>query len=197
MNLLVVVEELLANPPRCGKTHIIAIDGPAGAGKTTLANALSLALKVHRNVNLIHLDEIYAGWDLALTPVLTEALSKILESVSSGNPAINTQYNWPLQQFTSTLEIAPSDVVIIEGVGSAQRVVRERATMTVWLDVDPHTGLERVLQRDIDPRTGLEPVLQRDGRAIREQMHLWQVREQAHFLADATRENVDFILSTI
>ena len=183
MNLLVVVEGFLAKPPRCGSTHLIAIDGPAGAGKTTLANELSLALKADRNVNLIHLDEIYAGWDLALTPLLTEALSKILESVSSEEPAIIPIYDWSVQQFTSTREIAPSDVIIFEGVGSGQRVVRERATMTVWLDIDPHTGLERVLQRD--------------GAAIKKQMQLWQIREAAHFLADATRENVDFILSTI
>ncbi len=183
MNLLTVVEDFLLNPARCGSTHLIAIDGPAGAGKTALANELSLALKAHRNVNLIHLDEIYSGWDLALTPVLTDSLSKILESISAGKPAIIPIYNWPIQQFRSTREIAPCDVLILEGVGSAQRVVRERATMTIWLDIDPSTGLERVLKRD--------------GIAIREHMQLWQVREKAHFLADATRENVDFILSTI
>jgi uridine kinase len=183
MNLLTVVQDFLINPARCGTTRFIAIDGPAGAGKTTLANALSQALRADRNVNLIHLDEIYAGWDMALTPTLTASLSKILEIISSGKSTHIPIYDWTAQQFTSTREVSPCDVIILEGVGSAQRVVRERATMTIWLDIDPHTGLERVLQRD--------------GIAIREQMQLWQVREQAHFLADATRENVDFVLSAI
>ena len=183
MNLLTVVRDFLLNPARCGYTQLIAIDGPAGAGKTTLANALLLALQADRNVNLIHLDEIYAGWELALTPALTASLSKILETVSSGVSTLIPIYDWTVQQFTSTREVSPCDIIILEGVGSAQRVVRERATMTIWLDIDPHTGLERVLQRD--------------GLAIREQMQLWQVREKAHFLADATRENVDFVLSAI
>jgi uridine kinase len=183
MNLLTAVEDFLLKPARCGNTRLIAIDGPAGAGKTTLANALTLALKTHRSVNLIHLDEIYAGWELALSPLLTLSLSKILESVSSGESAVIPIYDWSIQQFTSAREISPCEVLIFEGVGSAQRVVRERATMTIWLDIDQHTGLERVLQRD--------------GTAITDQMHLWQIREEAHFIADATRANVDFILSTI
>jgi uridine kinase len=120
---------------------------------------------------------------ILLTPALTDSLSKILESVSAGKPAIVPIYDWLIQQFTATREVAPCDVIIFEGVGSAQSVVRDRATMTIWLDIDPRTGLERVLRRD--------------GTAIKERMQLWQIREKEHFIADATRENVDFILSTI
>lgn len=183
MNLLTVVEDFLLKPSRCGSTQVIAIDGPAGAGKTTLANGLALALQADQKVNLIHLDDIYAGWEMALTPALTASLSQILETVSSGESTCIPVYDWTVQEFTTTREIAPCDILILEGVGSAQRIVREIATMTVWLDIDPSTGLERVLHRD--------------GMEIREHMQLWQVREEAHFLADATRENVDLILSTV
>lgn len=183
MNLVKAVEDLLLTPARCGSTHIIAIDGRAGAGKTTLANELCLALSLHRKVTVIHLDEIYAGWELALTQMLTDSLFKILESLSSNKTLIVPIYDWAWGQFDSTREISPCDLIIIEGVGSAQRVVREFATATIWIDIDPPTGLERVLGRD--------------GVAIKEQMKLWQVREEEHFLSDATRENADFILSTL
>lgn len=183
MNLVKAVEDLLLTPARCGSTHIIAIDGRAGAGKTTLANELCLALSLHRKVTVIHLDEIYAGWELALTQTLTDSLSKILESLSSNKTLIVPTYDWALGQFDSTREISPCDLLIMEGVGSAQRVVRQFATATIWIDIDPSTGLERVLGRD--------------GVAIKEQMKLWQVREEEHFLSDATRENADFILSTL
>lgn len=183
MNLVKAVEDLLIAPSKCGSTHIIAIDGPAGAGKTTLSKELFLALSIHHKVDVIHLDEIYAGWDLALTQTLTDSLSEILESLSSNKTLTVPVYDWAWEQFDSTREIAPCDLIIIEGVGSAQRVVREFATATIWIDIDPHTGLERVLSRD--------------GEAIKEQMKLWQMREKEHFLSDATRENVDFILSTL
>lgn len=183
MNLVTAIEDLLIAPPRCGSTHVIAIDGRAGAGKTTLANELSLALSLHRKVTVIHLDEIYAGWELALGDSLTVSLSQILKSISAGQIATFPIYDWAWEQFDSTREISPCDVIIIEGVGSAQRVVRAQATASIWIDIDPHTGLERVLGRD--------------GVAIEEQMKLWQVREEEHFLSDATRENADFILSTL
>lgn len=182
MNLVKTIEDLLIAPPLCGRTHIIAIDGRAGAGKTTLANELALALSIHRKVTLIHLDEIYAGWKLALGEELTVSLSRILTSISAGEIATVPVYDWATEKFTSTRQISPCDLIIIEGVGSAQRVVRDQATVTIWIDIDPKTGLERVLGRD--------------GVAIKEQMKLWQISEEKHFLADATRENVDFILST-
>lgn len=92
-------------------------------------------------------------------------------------------YDWAWEQFDSTREIFPCDLIIFEGVGSAQRVVREFATATIWIDIDPQTGLQRVLDRD--------------GTTIEVEMKLWQEREEEHFHADATRENVDFILSTL
>jgi len=183
MNLVAVVEEILTKPPRCGTTHIIAIDGRAGSGKTTLANELSLALSLHLKVTVIHLDEIYAGWELALSDALRISLSRILKSISTGESITVPIYDWTKERFDSTREISPCDLIIIEGVGSAQRVVRDLATASIWLDIDQQTGLKRVLGRD--------------GIAIENQMNQWQAREEAHFLSDATRENADFILSTI
>lgn len=182
MNIVSALEELMAEPSRCGATHIIAIDGRAGAGKTTLASELFLALSTNHKVSLIHLDEIYAGWELALSHTLTESLSKILESVKRGETATFPVYDWKEGEFNSTREISPCDLIIIEGVGSAQSLVREFATATILIDIDPDTGLRRVLERD--------------GAAIEEEMIQWQIREEEHFHADATRENVDFILST-
>ncbi len=183
IDLTLALEDLLSSPPRCGKAHVIAIDGPAGAGKTTLANELFLSLSLHHNVELIHLDEMYAGWDLALTKTLTETLSQVLETLSVGNMATYPIYDWTWGQFDSDRQIFPCDVLIIEGVGSAQKLVREFATATIWLDIDPEIGLRRVLDRD--------------GNQIEEQMNRWQIRESEHFRADSTRENADFILSTV
>ena len=54
MNLVTEIQEQLLAPPKSGKTHLIAIDGRAGAGKTTLAKELTLALSAHHQVGLIH-----------------------------------------------------------------------------------------------------------------------------------------------
>lgn len=183
MNIVNAIEDLMAQPSRCGATHIIAIDGRAGAGKTTLAQELFLAFSLDRKVTVIHLDEIYAGWDLALTDTLKNSLVQILESVRSGGSTKFPIYDWAQGRFNETREITPCDLIIIEGVGSAQSLVREYATVTIWLDIDPQTGLRRVLARD--------------GSRIHDQMNRWQIREEEHFRTEATRENADFILSTL
>lgn len=183
MDLVKVVEDIMLVSPRCGSTHVLAIDGRAGAGKTTLANDLCLALRSKYSVTLIHMDELYEGWDCALSGSLTERLSNLLEDVSRGAPHQLPTYDWSATAFNSYREIAPTRILILEGVGSAQRIVREFATAIIWLDIDSKTGLTRVLERD--------------GRVSEPFMSRWQVNEDEHHRREKTRENADFVLSTI
>ena len=182
MNLTVALKDLLSQEARCGRTHVLAIDGRAGAGKTTLAVELFLALSLEKAVTLIHLDEIYDGWNGALDHSLSRKLADLLKEISEGNTYKLSIYDWSLNKYTREREIFPTDVLIIEGVGSAQAAVRKYATATIWLDISSPIGLSRVLERD--------------GGSIASEMIQWQVQEEAHFLADQTRENSDFILST-
>jgi uridine kinase len=182
MNLAVALSDLLSEETRCGNTHVIAIDGRAGAGKTTLAFELFLALSMKRSVTIIHLDEIYDGWEKALGGSLTKSLADLLSSISQAKSAILPIFDWTRGAFTSEKKIDPCDVLIIEGVGSAQTIVRTWATATIWLDIASEDGLKRVIERD--------------GGAIEHEMMKWQIQEEAHFLAEQTRENSDFILST-
>ncbi|HUW87995.1 MAG TPA: hypothetical protein VMW30_06440 [Candidatus Paceibacterota bacterium] len=183
MDLVKVVEEILLTPPRCGSTHVLAIDGRAGAGKTTLANNLFLALSATCPAALIHMDEMYEGWESALGESLTERLSNLLEDLSRGVPHQLPIYDWHVKAFNAFREIMPTCILILEGVGSAQRIVREFATATFWLDIDSETGLTRVLERD---EKISEPF-----------MSQWQVDEDEHHRREKTRENADFVLSTI
>ena len=50
---------------------LVCIDGPAGAGKTTLAELL---MARHPHARVMHLDDLYAGWDNALDATLTDRL---------------------------------------------------------------------------------------------------------------------------
>ena len=184
MNLITALEDLLIESTlKCGTTHIIAIDGRAGAGKTTLAHELFLAFSVTRDVRVIHLDEVYAGWEDALGKTLTRTLTELLQSLAKDQRYSLPIYNWNIMAFDSEREISPCDLIIIEGVGSAQSAVRKRASATIWLDIDPAIGLQRVLQRD-----GIE---------ISEQMKKWQLDEAKLFQGDQTQAKADFILSTM
>lgn len=183
MDLVKVIEEVLLAPPRCGSTHVLAIDGRAGAGKTTLASGLFMGLKATHSVTLIHMDDVYEGWEYALDRSLTRRLSNLLEDLSRGFPHQLPIYDWSARVFNSYRDIAPTHTLILEGVGSGQRIVREFATATMWLDVDSETGLRRVLERD--------------GIVSEPHMSQWQIDEDAHHHREKTRDSADFVLSTI
>lgn len=69
-----ILAATFARAKTCGEHYLIAIDGPAGAGKTSLANHLAESAPM-REPTILRLDDIYPGWDgLAQLPSLLEPL---------------------------------------------------------------------------------------------------------------------------
>ena len=161
---------------------LYAIDGPAGAGKTTYAAQLEAELSLNATVKIIHMDDLYNGWDNALSNALSEILDRISTAHLAGRECVIKKFNWSTMQFDSEEIITPTDFLIIEGVGAAQQIVRESGAITYWLDIEPEIGLQRVLARD--------------GAHIEVQMRQWQIDQDKHFARDETRENCEFKLTS-
>ena len=161
---------------------LYAIDGPAGAGKTTYAAQLEAELSVNATVKTIHMDDLYNGWDNALSNALSEILDRISTAHLAGRECVIKKFNWSTMQFDSEEIITPTDFLIIEGVGAAQQIVRESGAITYWLDIETEIGLQRVLARD--------------GAHIEVQMRQWQIDQDKHFARDETRENCEFKLTS-
>ena len=161
---------------------IIAIDGPAGAGKTTLASTLSLALAQNFSVTLIHMDDLYAGWDDALGEKLTQSLTWIISCHKAKKDLSFTPFNWSTYGFDATRNLPSTSLLILEGVGSSQIAIEEYLATSIWLDLDVEAGFQRVIQRD--------------GEHIAEAMKAWLDHQKQHFESDRTKERSEFILST-
>lgn len=161
---------------------LLAIDGPAGAGKTTLAAKLEAEYSAHSTVRTIHMDDLYDGWEGALGGALTQILGEITSAHLDGKEYTVKFFNWQLMKFDREETIVPTDYLILEGVGAAQAVVRNAGAVTYWLDIDAETGLKRVLARD--------------GAHIEKEMRQWQIQQSAHFAKDLTRENCEFKLTS-
>ena len=161
---------------------LLAIDGPAGAGKTTLASKLEAEYSAHSTVRTIHMDDLYDGWDNALGQYLTDTLQMITSAHVAGESCTIKLFNWHLMSFDREEVITPTDYLILEGVGAAQEIVRKAGATTYWLDIDAATGLQRVLARD--------------GAHIEKEMRQWQIQQSIHFAADKTRENCEFKLTS-
>jgi uridine kinase len=178
MQLIAALTDLCKEKTR----PIIAIDGPAGAGKTTLARELSLAFSPKISVQVIHMDDLYDGWDNALSKDLSKILQYLADQHESSSPAKIQRYNWLRSAFEESEELPVCDLLILEGVGSADKDLQYRFAALIWMEIDPADGLKRVLDRD--------------GAQVQDQMQKWLTTQAQHFLQHSTREKADFILTT-
>ena len=161
---------------------LIAIDGPAGAGKTTLAARFFKEFSTSKTVAVIQMDDLYDGWEDALDYRLTSRLTGIVEAFAAHSRFSIPIFNWTTLSFDSSQNIDPSEILIIEGVGAGQKAVRDAGAIVYWLDIEAEVGLARVLERD--------------GYEIESQMRQWQLDQDAHFLRDNTRANANHILTS-
>ena len=161
---------------------IIAIDGPAGAGKTTLASTVFLALSPHISTTVIHMDELYPGWENAIGDELTKSLTWVTSCHKAKKPLLYSSFNWVANEFADPKPHPSTHLLILEGVASAQIAIEESLATSIWLDLDPLIGYQRVIDRD--------------GENISREMTRWLVMQEQHFAADRTKERCEFLLST-
>ena len=161
---------------------LVAIDGPAGAGKTTLAAKFYEEFCNDKTVSVIHMDDLYNGWDNALSEPLTQKLKVITEAFLAHEVFQVEVFNWVTMKFDAIQKYEPVDILILEGVGAAQKIVRDAGAITYWLDVEPSIGLDRVLQRD--------------GFDMRARMLKWQIDQERHFERDLTRLKAHHIVTS-
>lgn len=161
---------------------IIAIDGPAGAGKTTLSEHLSAALSSRYKTTTIHMDSLYNGWSSPFDEHLSGALLKAVTSHKKADKLSLPQFDWSKNKFGTEQQITPCELLILEGVGASQSIVRPYLAASIWIDIDPEKGAERVLLRD--------------GESISKEMKEWLIKQEQHFLSEESEKSSDFVLTT-
>lgn len=176
-----VAVRALAAQPRCGEVVVVAIDGRSGAGKTTLAGGVELALGAAGTVAVLHMDQLYPGWDgLAESPALLTR--QVLEPLSRGEPAAYREWSWARERWAGTREVPPCRYLVVEGCGASVDPARAYAALTVFVDAD-------LLLRQ---RRGIA----RDGETYRPHWQRWADQEDALFDADRTRRRADLVIDT-
>ena len=161
---------------------LICIDGPAGSGKTTLATELSDRLS-SQNVTstIIHMDSLYDGWGEPLGKVLRDRLrTVVLPAISTGKNFSLPAFDWLIDAWGEPQKYESAQVIILEGVGSFQKMSRSFASLGIWIEVSAELGRERVLERD--------------GFHLEPQIKHWQKKEREHFAAEGTKAISDFQL---
>lgn len=166
-----------AAPPGLGDVRLVVVDGPAGSGKTTVADRLAAALG---DAPVVSMDDLYDGWAGLGDDVWRRLHAQVLQPLAAGRPGRYRRYDWHAGRFAEWHEVPVGPVLVVEGVGAAARAVEPLPSLRVWVEAPP----ELRLRRGID----------RDGEALRAEWLAWVEREQAHFTADGTSERADVLV---
>lgn len=169
--------------PRLGRTRLVCLDGPAGSGKTSLADRLADLLadrSADRTATVLHLDDVYRGWGTDFGEVHGRLHRQVFQPLAAGRAGCYQRFDWHADAFTDWVELPVPDVLLLEGVGAGARRLDRWRSLLVWIELGPDERLRRGLDRD--------------GPAAVEHWRGWMEREQAEFAAQQTRERADLRL---
>ena len=169
-------QNLLSNLSDVSPGEVLAIDGPAGSGKTTLSNQLAADLT---DVAVIHMDDLYQGWSDAFSARLAASvITQIFVPISEKIEFTYEIYDWHSNKINKSKVIPKNKIYILEGVGAGQSQFRPYLSKIIWLNTSDEIGLARVLQRD--------------GAEILSPMQEFQKAQKLHFASDLTENAADF-----
>jgi uridine kinase len=134
---------------RGNQTPIVLIDGRAGSGKSTSAEALQQQLfrDGESAPRVIHMDNIFEGWDgLALGS--DYMVRFILQPLARQETASWQDWSWVKNQRSSWREFSGGTPLIVEGCGSLTERSKEHADISIWLEASEETRRERWIQRE-------------------------------------------------
>jgi uridine kinase len=172
-----VATRVLAGPPTLGTGRLVCIDGPAGAGKTTLSAHLA---EVVPGAQVVHCDELLRGW--RGLPGLGATVEELLRPLASGRVGRWRRWDWHADGWAETHDVAPGGLLVLEGVGSWSPGIADLVGALVWVEAASCVRLDRGIARD--------------GEQMRPQWEQWRLDEDALFTRLGTREHADVVVDT-
>jgi uridine kinase len=163
-----------SRPPTLGAGRLVCVDGPAGSGKTTLAEEVAgLA-----DASVVHMDDLFEGW--GGLPRITDQLGTLLRPLAEGRAGSYRRWDWPGNRWAEAVLVEPAPLLVLEGVGSGASAHADLITVLVWVEVPYDLRMERGLERG--------------GVGVAENWRQWAVDEQALFERERTRDRADVLV---
>ena len=174
------VEQLTAalpgTEPRLAGVRLVALDGRSGSGKTWLAGQLATPL----GAPVIHMDDLYPGWD-GLDRAAGVLADWVIQPLSRGEPARWRRFDWDSMSYAEWHTTDPADVVLLEGCGSVRAALAAIYAARIWVDA-PAAARRRRLRARPD-FVSYQPYAQR-----------WTELEDALYRTEHTKRHCDIVV---
>ncbi|WP_373682860.1 ATP-binding protein [Curtobacterium luteum] len=151
---------------------VVLVDGRSGTGKTTLGGALAEQL----GAQLVHLDDLYPGWD-----GLRDAADAVVRDVL-GAPSGYRRWDWEASEPAGWVSLHPDLPIVVEGCGALSRASAPMATLRVWLEADDDERRRRAIGRD--------------GAVFEQEWERWAAQEIAFIAAEDPAALADVTVRT-
>lgn len=138
--------EVHMRPPLAGNVRVLAIDGRSGAGKSSLADALSAELRWP----VFHLQDVYPGRGGLAAAAERMALWVVMPLLGGADPRWR-RYDWTRGRSAEWRSTPVADGLIVEGCGCGAADVRPYLSLLVWVEAP-----EEVRRRRLDARADAE-----------------------------------------
>jgi uridine kinase len=160
-----------------GHTVFVAVDGRAGSGKTTLADAIAAAV---RAAVVVHIDD-FAGplvpeWDW---PRFQE---QVVDPLRAGRPARYQRWEWNRDEPAEWHEIPTGRLVVVEGVSSTRSELDVPWALQIWVDAPRPVRLQRATERDGDAM-------------LAHWLDVWMPSEEAYIERERPQQRVDLLVA--
>ena len=175
------------NALKAEKTPVlVALEGGSASGKSTLGAQLAQAM----GATLVHMDDFFLPVELRTPERFAQpggnvhwerVKAEVLQPLKEGKPLEYGVFDCSVMAVSRTVRETAEDVVIVEGAYALHPQLREYFDLKVFLQIDPQTQKERILNRNG------EQMLQR---FVKE----WIPLEQQYFAAWGVPDCCDLIL---
>ena len=163
--------------PKAGTTVVVAVDGRAGAGKTTFGEALSAELgAVH-----VDIENAYPGWD-GLEEGARLAREELLAPIAAGEPGVLPQWDWLASRPGEPLVVDPPEFLVLSGTGTGAAANAPYLSLIVWMELDDEERRRRALERD--------------GEVFALHWDRWSDQVEEHLVREQTRGRADVVIDT-
>ncbi len=176
-----LLDHVQAAPAKLGRTRLISIDGPAGSGKSSLADRFAARAEARGlHTRVLHMDDLYDGWDGAVRG-FGLLRDHVLKRLADGREGRYRRYDWNSGAYAE-LHLVPVtiELLIVEGVTSCDRDADPWQSLRVWIETSNEVRLDRGIERD--------------GEALRDQWLEWMRWERDHFAVEHTRQRAQVIV---